>query len=398
MPDLNMKAFLILLLLYFTVYSGNAQVENPFPKLTRHVLKTPKSLLEDLPALNDYLMEPCQSDQEKAWVIYSWISQNIAYDQEAYERKKGRINQNIRDILDRDKALCFGYAQLFQVMAEHAGLQSEIISGYSKGTLTSQPKMDAPDHAWNAVKLDGEWALLDVTWGSSLLQGTNDFVQQTQEGFFLTKPQNFILNHLPLQAMWQLLDAPIQASDFSQSSTHIQNVITQDQQDYHFQDSITAFLTLPLAEQKLRGSEIAYRFNPTPSNQNELGNALMDYAGRLSEQADQFLAKQEMEQFLATQEKAIQACERASTLNSLFDWQYELYADLLINQSVELYNRMDTKANKNVQKKLLLQLKKDLNTAQEQLRPLEKSFMAQYKIKISSSILESIEVDLKRLK
>lgn len=52
------------------------------------------------------------------------------------------------------KCVCAGYAAAFHLLAEKAGLESIVVTGNLDGTLA---------HAWNKVKIDGKWQVLDVT-------------------------------------------------------------------------------------------------------------------------------------------------------------------------------------------------------------------------------------------
>ena len=343
-----MLRFALLFVLTFLLFPilPTAQVEDPYPTITRHVKKSPESIHQDLPALTDYLISASNSEPERAWAIYSWISRNIQYDEEAYKNGERRINKNLADILERKQAVCFGYSLLFKAMCDEAELASEVIAGYSKGTLTSQPNLEKADHAWNAVQLDGNWALLDVTWGSSLLDSQNDFVQSFEEGYFLTTPQKFILNHLPLQPMWQLLDCPVGPEDFKKSAEQIISLIDNKEPCYNFEDSIRQFRSNLLPDKKLQEAIYAYQYNATSENKKELGHAYTDYAGRISDLADQALEQGELEQFMNLQKKALSAYEQAALLIELYDWQKELYADLLINQTVALYQLTDQVVDK----------------------------------------------------
>lgn len=374
-----------------------AQVPDPFPKLTRWVDKAPVDLIDNLPALCDHLLSRCENDTQKAWVIYRWISRNISYDDQALQKDQGRINKNIQDILTRQKALCFGYAQLFVRMCEEADLPAVLICGYSKGTLTAQANLDTADHAWNAVQLDGQWALLDATWGSSLIQGTNDFVQTYQEGYFLTTPEKFLINHLPLQPMWQLLDCPLQASVFNAPPDTILTKVSNQPACFNFQDSIEAFLSLSLAEQKYIEAQMAYAFNPTPNNQSVLGHALVDYATRTSDQSESY-KDNEPDKWISLQKEAVQALKRAHTLIKFFDWQKEFYADLLVNLSVFQYNDLDPAAyNKQELKQVHKNWIEQLQLANSLLKEIVKSYMAGQKIRACNNYEQVIQEELDRL-
>jgi hypothetical protein len=48
-------------------------------------------------------------------------------------------------------------------MAGLAGLDSVVISGYA-GFGVTRKNMEANRHAWNAVKINGQWEFVDPTW------------------------------------------------------------------------------------------------------------------------------------------------------------------------------------------------------------------------------------------
>ena len=52
------------------------------------------------------------------------------------------------------KCVCAGYAAAFTLLAQEAGLESIVVTGYLDGSLA---------HAWNKVKIDDEWQIVDVT-------------------------------------------------------------------------------------------------------------------------------------------------------------------------------------------------------------------------------------------
>lgn len=335
------KIICLIIVIQVVVNTSNSQPVDPFPKISKRVQKTPKRLNTDLEGLCTYLVEKTYTEKEKAWAIYRWITLNIDYDKYAYKNGSRRINKTVEDILNREMAICFGYATLFKAMCDQIGLNSELIVGYSKGTLTSTPELKKPDHAWNAVQIDDEWALLDATWGSSLINAENDFVRQFKEGYFLTSPQNFIVNHLPIDPMWQLLDCPIGTSIYRQSPTQIQNHIANSEPCYNYQDSIRQFRTLARHNKKLQEGLNAYRFNPTDENRRELIQAYMDYASRLSDQSERFQNSGDLDSLILLQDQVLDACEKAGALGPLYNWQQELRISTLMNQAVALYQQAE---------------------------------------------------------
>ena len=313
-------------------FSLNAQGQTNFRTIDRHALKAPKNIHDNLPALTNYLIKPAKNDLEKVRAIHTWIIHHISYDKEAYNNGKRRINQHIADILARKQAVCFGYAQLFQAMCKYAALKAEIISGYSKGTLTAQPDLNEADHAWNAIWVNDQWFLLDATWDSSLLDQNSLFVEGKSETYFLSPPQTFVLTHLPNLPMWQLLDCPISPQSFSQPPDSIRQYLSSVQPCYNFVDSIQQFVSLNQSERRLWDAKSTYQFNPTAANQNNLGHSLIDYASSRSDQLEALQSQPSlMDSLIRVQQEIIDLCTQAFTLMNPYDWQKELYISTLLN-------------------------------------------------------------------
>jgi len=164
--------------------------------------------------------------EEKARAIFTWIALNIEYDINALNTKPERISfsysteeeklfklQKIKEdlairTLRRGKGVCQGYATLFQQVCDLVSLECTIISGSSKTRKTDIGKLpQRNDHAWNAVKIDGEWRLIDVTWGAGYSNGSpSKFIPSFNDFFFFTPPDKFFLNHYPEDPVWLFTD------------------------------------------------------------------------------------------------------------------------------------------------------------------------------------------------
>ena len=99
------------------------------------------------------------------------------------------------------------------------GLKSERISGYAKGYgFADGRKIFKVNHDWNAVKIDGVWQLVDVTWGSSESERTKSGLRSKMkivDYWFLTDPKQFIFSHLPQDKKWQLTRPKIDLEEFN---------------------------------------------------------------------------------------------------------------------------------------------------------------------------------------
>jgi len=187
-----------------------------FEQIDKHALNAPKSVEQSLEKLAAYLISPAKNDREKVRAIYRWITNNIAYDDESLF--SGTTTENRAEaVLKNHRAICDGYAGLFKELAQLAGIEVEVISGYSKGYSYVIENADAINHAWNAVKIEGQWQLIDATWGAGYLDDKQKrFVRQFQDHYFLTPPEQLIYDHFPKQDKWQLLTSPILKSQYDQ--------------------------------------------------------------------------------------------------------------------------------------------------------------------------------------
>ncbi|MBX3172670.1 MAG: hypothetical protein KF760_35055 [Candidatus Eremiobacteraeota bacterium] len=177
-------------------------------------LEVPLQYQQDHNKLADYLTGTANTPRLKAERIYNWIISNINYDLYMLRSPKsvGR-DCSPATVLQRRQSVCQGYATLYEAMAKRAGLKVEIVVGVGR----SQEGGKAESHAWNAVMLDGEWKLLDCTWGAGFVNG-NDYHRSPSDFYFCADPKEFLTSHFPDDSKWQLVDAPISRADFDQLS------------------------------------------------------------------------------------------------------------------------------------------------------------------------------------
>ena len=138
-------------------------------------------------------MQGARSDREKAYAIFEWIVKNIYYDRpELYKRRSGQgmESQTATAVLESKHAVCAGFANLFTALAGKMGLESTTVTGIAAGS-----RQEA--HAWNVVKIDGKWGLVDTVYRH-----------------FLNPPEEFIYKHFPFDPQWQLLAKPITKAEW----------------------------------------------------------------------------------------------------------------------------------------------------------------------------------------
>jgi transglutaminase/protease-like cytokinesis protein 3 len=198
--------------------SGISDYGEPFDYklIDKHALNAPKKVEQSIQSLATYLTAPAKNDRESARAIYRWITHNIAYDDKSYFSGNFKL-MNKEDAFKTRRAVCDGYAGLFKRLGQAVGLEVADISGYSKGYSYTVEQTDTINHAWNAVKIEGQWQLLDATWGAGYLDDKKKrFVRQFQEHYFLTPADQFIYDHFPRESKWQLLRLPVSKSQYDQ--------------------------------------------------------------------------------------------------------------------------------------------------------------------------------------
>ena len=173
--------------------------------------RTPEAYAKSLKSLSEYLTAPARSDLAKARSVYAWIVAHVRYDEGVYTG--GRYTSEVQyatRILQSRRAVCSGFALLYKQLLTQAGVENTTVKGYAR-YADSQAGVPTGgiDHEWNAVKLDGDWYLVDITWASTTAaKGKgNDF-------YFLTDPQAFVSQHFPTDSRWQLLSRAVSKADF----------------------------------------------------------------------------------------------------------------------------------------------------------------------------------------
>lgn len=170
----------------------------------------------DVKSLARSLVTSDQTDREKAHAIYRWVSENVTYNVEGLY--SGDLGDNSPDAVFQNRtAVCAGYANLFQVLCDEVGVESEIIAGRSRASGNELPpnlRDSETNHAWNAVKIDGQWELLDPTWGAGHVTKNREFVAEPNDDWFMVEPEVFAFSHLPEDPKWQLIEEPLSLQQF----------------------------------------------------------------------------------------------------------------------------------------------------------------------------------------
>lgn len=113
------------------------------------------------------------TDVDIALWLHDYICVNYEYDT---TYKNYCPNEMLRD----GRGVCQAYTELYGLLLEHFGIESYYVSS------------DAMSHAWNVVKINGEWYHIDVTWDDP----TPDRSGRAKHEYFLRSDKKITeLNH-----------------------------------------------------------------------------------------------------------------------------------------------------------------------------------------------------------
>lgn len=176
-----------------------------------------------------------KSDEHKARAYYTWIAHNVVYDLSEYYAIRSpeleimfdskRINKSIANqkreklvkrVFTNRKGLCLGLSSLFQELCLRSNIEAELIKGITKISVDDINTGDyLKNHAWNAVKINNQWKLIDVSFSSGYENSsTEKWEKHFNDFYFFTNPEKLIATHLPAQKSFQLIKDPIGAKSF----------------------------------------------------------------------------------------------------------------------------------------------------------------------------------------
>lgn len=194
-----MKTFLITLLMMLSTccFAQNSMYVTYDKNIDPHKLGMVKAVSSkyEWKGITQRITANCRTERQKAHAIYRYLCNNISYDtdykiyyaDECWEKKKG---------------VCNAYSELFYLMAKSIGLEAELVVGMKV------------NHAWNSVKVDGKWILLDATWGAGYVSGKDFTRRKRHDVWWNVDPYWMLFTHYPDDAKWQLTDVTYSEQDF----------------------------------------------------------------------------------------------------------------------------------------------------------------------------------------
>ena len=209
-----MKQF-IFLFISFATFSQN------FDTVDAKVLTYPRfNTVEDL---TNQIEKDFKTDADKARAAFFWIAKNIRYNLKEYYNPRKRSYrfkyssetdriQKIQAINDSFIAatfkskmgVCEEYAQSFKKICDLLNIEAAVIKGNVRNDAREIGVIsNTTNHAWNAVKIDGKWQILDATWAAGY-EYNGKWVRKFNEYFYNIPTNKIFKTHYPKEAIWIL--------------------------------------------------------------------------------------------------------------------------------------------------------------------------------------------------
>jgi transglutaminase-like putative cysteine protease len=182
--------------------------ETPHPAVGR----VPDAADDSITALGTWLKTEFPEPRERVRVMHDWIADHVAYDVASLDDGTYVRKQSSETVFARRKGVCAGYANLMVALGDVTGDEIVYVTG---DTREDDGSIKGTGHAWNAVRIDGTWWLLDVTWDAGSRGDDGRFRKDYGTDYLFTPPEVFLTTHLPDDPRWQLMPTPISRGAFT---------------------------------------------------------------------------------------------------------------------------------------------------------------------------------------
>jgi len=176
----------------------------------------PASAQETYTSVAEYLAERITDPYELTHALHDYIVLRLDYDYPTRDAiMAGNYSelpsQQPEDVFASHLAVCEGYSRLMRAMGEAAGLDVAYVVGNARILLRDS---EGVGHAWNAVQIDGEWLLMDLTWDDAKPSPGSDASAPPKTTYLFTPPSLFGYGHFPDKPTWQLRQTPLSLGEF----------------------------------------------------------------------------------------------------------------------------------------------------------------------------------------
>lgn len=314
-----MKSPILLLLYCFLLSPVFSQQKNEFTWADNVARTAPDSVRVTPAALSSWFSSRLNTQRDLIRAIYCWTATHISYDVANMYVTNTSDNHAaivLKTMGDR-RAVCQGYAEVFNELCSRSGIRSYVIHGYTR----QNDKIAGLPHAWVVAIIDSNWYFFDPTWASGYVEEGKFFRRFTSD-YFMVAPSRQIRSHMPYDPIWQCLNHPYNSADFYKGPPAAKG----DTVWFSYADSIAAYEALSPWQQNiatLRRLEKSGIVN----------NALFEYARYLRQNIEIYKINMEIDVRNREVEKQRQVVDHFNQAANHYNM-----AVLLFNDYINYYN------------------------------------------------------------
>jgi transglutaminase/protease-like cytokinesis protein 3 len=321
--------FSVCVFLFFLSFLTCAQETTGEGSIMKILAQAPDSSFRSASSFAHFIRTRFSDDEEILTAIYIWVAKSVSYDVENmysihFEENPGEL---IEKTFQTKKAICQGYAELFNDLCKRSGIQSYVVHGYTK----QHGKIQNTGHAWIIASAGKGWFGFDPTWGAGYVNDGR-FTKSFTWEYFMVSPEILILSHMPFDPMWQCLDYPVSIKDFYSGEL----TAKENGNFFNYSDSISSYEQLTVIDQ--------YEITLKRIEQNGIINpTIRDYASYLKQTIENDRQMKLFEYHVNIVEKLNEAAGHYNQAANLFNQYINFFnrqfkpsvTDLVIRQMID---------------------------------------------------------------
>ncbi|KUP22069.1 stalk domain-containing protein [Paenibacillus sp. DMB5] len=157
-------------------------------------VKTESAFEQKLNEIYTSIIDPSMTDLQKVYTLNKYIVNHVTYDFDNFMNDTiPKESYTPEGALLKGVAVCQGYAEAMKLLLDKAGIENTIIIGEANGAKGWE------GHAWNLVKLDGEYYHVDTTWNDRDLIRSSDKSPapfgDVRLDYFLASDKKMLVDH-----------------------------------------------------------------------------------------------------------------------------------------------------------------------------------------------------------
>lgn len=184
----------------------------------------PKTTCRNLDDAHRFMHQIGQNDEERVWLFFGYMAIHFKYDKKRKGDKKAPVFSP-EYTAQRLSGVCRDYSKVFLVLCQKSQIPCMEVPGQSpvfffvKVYNFVRLISNRYNHVWNIVRINGEWKLMDPTWGK--IQETQRFskydpktkstktiqVKIVNRQYYMADPDFMQLTHTPMHPAFMLKES-----------------------------------------------------------------------------------------------------------------------------------------------------------------------------------------------